>query len=73
MAAVTQHGRALHYAAEECKADSAIVLAAVKQNCMALQYAAEECKSIWVLVCFRAACVVHPITFACQRLDWSAW
>eukprot|EP00971_Amphidinium_carterae_P264842 5253318-Amphidinium_carterae.1 len=45
MAAVTQHGRALQYAAEECKAESAIVLAAVKQNGMALQYAAEECKA----------------------------
>eukprot|EP00971_Amphidinium_carterae_P183703 3646640-Amphidinium_carterae.1 len=32
------------FAAEECKADRAIVLAAVQQNGRALQFAAEECK-----------------------------
>eukprot|EP00971_Amphidinium_carterae_P103761 2054544-Amphidinium_carterae.1 len=45
LAAVTQEGDALRFAARECKADREIVLAAVTQDGLALQYAAEECKA----------------------------
>eukprot|EP00971_Amphidinium_carterae_P120335 2384464-Amphidinium_carterae.1 len=43
--AVKKNGRALAFAAKECKSDREIVLGAVQQDGHALECAAEECKA----------------------------
>ena len=45
LGALKQNGRALQYAAQEMKADPAIVLTAVRQNGQALEYADTEMKA----------------------------
>ena len=68
MQAVSQDGRALHFAAEELKGDRKIVIAAVSQDGRALHFAAEELKGDRKIVIAAVSQEGRALQFAAAEL-----